>query len=158
MKKVIKIVNTLLLALVFGILLYLYFKEGPMAVVNVSTPSIAISLIIFVLNFVEITMPAKRHYKVSNAPGAILLKLVRRVYSQKTVEEVFEPTQRDFLDEYADAISDYMLAEDIGTLARKGWWVFTVRCRYYFAFCRAVLKQNFVAFYFRKVYQLAAGK
>ena len=87
-----------------------------------------------------------------------MIKLVRHVYSEKTVEEVFEPTQRDFLDEYADAISDYMLAEDFRTLVRKSWWVFTVRCRYYFAFSRAVIKQNLVAFYFRKVYQLAAGK
>ena len=158
MKKIIKIVNTLLLAVVFGILLFLYFKQGPLAVVNVSTPSIVISLIIFVLNFVEITLPARRNYKVSNAPGALLIKLVRHVYSEKTVEEVFEPTQRDFLDEYADAISDYMLAEDFRTLVRKSWWVFTVRCRYYFAFSRAVIKQNLVAFYFRKVYQLAAGK
>ena len=84
--------------------------------------------------------------------------MARFFYGEKTIVEVFEPTQRDFLDEYADAISDYMLAEHWTSRRDASFWVFRVRCKYYFAFFRAVLKQNFIAVFFQRVFLLLAGK
>ncbi len=158
MKKIIKITNTLLLAFVFSFLLYLYIKQGPQAVVNISMPSIFVSLVLFVFSFAEIRFSPRRTYQVENAPGAMFMKLVRHVYSAKTIEEVFEPTQRDFLDEYADAISDYLLAEDMSAQSSAGWWVFKVRCKYYFAFLRAVAKQNVLTLVMRRMYELMVSK
>ena len=86
------------------------------------------------------------------------MRLVGFVYSSKTIADVFEPTQRDFLDEYADAISDYILAENVATLSSASWWVFRVRCKYYFAFLRAIVTQNFITIFVRKVYQLIVGR
>lgn len=156
MKRLIKIVNTLLLAFVFIFLLVLYIQKGPLAVVNISLPSIVVSLVLFVLSFVEIASAAKKLYRIRGAPGGLFMKLVGRFYSRKTIEEVFEPTQRDFLDEYADAISDYLLAERLGDQLSAAGWVFKIYCKYYFAFFRAVLRQNFVTIFFRRMYQVLA--
>ncbi|MFK7845059.1 MAG: hypothetical protein AB8G77_07155 [Rhodothermales bacterium] len=158
MKKIIKIVHTLLLAFVFSFLLFLYIQHGPMAVVNISMSSILIVLILFLLSFVEITLSARRTYQVSGAPGALFMKMARYVYSQKTIEEVFEPTQRDFLDEYADAISDYILAESVATQSTASWWVIKVCSKYYFGFFSAVVRQNFITVFVRRVYQLIVGR
>ncbi len=158
MNRFIKFINLLLLAFVFGSLLYLYFKHGPQAVVDISMPSILVSFILLVFSFVEITRSARRTYEVNAAPGAVFMKMVRFFYSEKTIVEVFEPTQRDFLDEYADAISDYVLADHWTIRSSAGMWVFRVRCKYYFAFFRAVLKQNHIAVFFQRVLLLLAGK
>ena len=74
MKKIIKMINTGLLAVVFGALLFLYFIHGPMAVVEISVPSLAVAMLLFLLSCVEITLPAQRSYKVSNAPGTLLMR------------------------------------------------------------------------------------
>ncbi len=157
MKKILKIANTLLLAFVFSFLLYLYFWQGPQAVVNVSMPSILISLVLLVFSFIEITRSARRAYSVKNAPGALLMRMLRHVYSEKTIEEVFEPTQRDFLDEYADAISDFALAETVVTQSVSGARVFSIYCRYYIAFLRTILQQNVVSNMVRHVFQIIVG-
>lgn len=158
MKKILRISNTLLLAFVFSFLLYLYIRQGPQAVLSISMPSILVSLILLVLSFIEITRSARRAYSVKDAPGALLMKMLRYVYSEKTIEQVFEPTQRDFLDEYADAISDYALAETVVTQSTSGLRVFSIYCRYYAAFFRTVLQQNVVSNMVRHVFQLVAGR
>lgn len=157
MKKILKIANTLLLAFVFSFLLYLYVRQGPQAVLSISMPSILVSLILLVLSFVEITRSARRAYSVKNAPGALLMRMLRHVYSEKTIEEVFEPTQRDFLDEYADAISDFALADTVIAQSVSGTRVFTIYCRYYIAFLRTILQQNVVSNMVRHVFQLIVG-
>ena len=156
MKRLIKIGNTLLLAFVFSFLLFLYIQQGPQAVVNISMPSLFVALILFVFSFAEVTYSARsrRPYRGHGDPGAMFMKLARYLYSEKTVEEIFEPTQRDFLDEYADAKSEYILAEDVGSISSSSWWIFRVRCKYYFAFLRAVVRQNFVTMFVRRVYFL----
>ncbi len=158
MKRYIKIINTFLLAFVFGFLLFLYIKHGPQAVVNISMPSIIVSLILFILSFAEIKLSARSTYQVNGSPGPLFMRLMRFFYSEKTIEEVFEPTQRDFLDEYADAISDYILADTTATLGSASWWVFRVRCKYYSAFLRAIVTQNFITMFVRKMYQLIVGR
>ena len=146
-----------MLAFVFTFLLVLYLKEGPLAVVNISMPSIIVSLVLFVLSFVEIASAAKKLYKIRGAPGGLFMKLIGRFYSKKTMEEVFEPTQRDFVDEFVDAISDYLLSEELFAQLRAVGRVFQIYCKYYFAFFHAVLRQNFVTVFFRRMYQVLAG-
>ena len=74
MNRLIKFINILLLAFVFGTLLYLYLTKGPQAVVEISMPSILLSFIVLVFSFVEITRSARRTYEVNVAPGAVFMK------------------------------------------------------------------------------------
>lgn len=158
MEKQLKIINTLLLALVFSSLLFLYIKRGPEAVITVSAPSIGITFLLLLFSFAEFTLAARRRYQVSSAPGAMFMKMARFLYSPQTIEDIFEPTQRDFLDEYSDAVSDYLLADNLKAFGKAGVWVVQVRCKYFFAFLRTVIRQNFVTVFMRKVMQFIVGK
>lgn len=68
--------------------------------------------------------------KVQRPPGSHLRILAESIFSRQIYEMVFEPTLRDLLDEYIDALKD-------GKLGKVRW----VRLRGYWSFWSAVLAQ-----------------
>ena len=156
-KQSLRILNVILLAIAFFFLLFTFIIEGPHAVLEISLPTLVFAMILFFLSFVEITISERRKYLVHGVPGATVMKTLRMVYSRETLEDVFEPVHRDFLDEYADAISDYLLADDVDQQRRAGFEVMGICCRYYFAFFRAILNQNFFMTSIRSFYRFILG-
>lgn len=157
-KKSLRILNVILLAIAFLYLLITFVTQGPHAVLEVSFPTLAFSMTLFFLSFVEFTISAGPTYLVHRAPGARVMKLLRLVYSQGTMEEVFEPVHRDFMDEYAEALGDLILTDNVVVQQRARLAVTGVCCRYYMAFLRAVATQNVFATVLRRMFSFIVGK
>lgn len=82
--------------------------------------------LVIIFRLLEMGDRQKQTKSLKTAPGIRVMRLIRFVYSKKSISRIFEPIHADFIEEYLEALN-----------AGEKWKSRWIRVRYYWAFLSA---------------------